>query len=50
MNAIRHQLSFVQLDQVLHLPALTVDVLVKVLRRAFERGDFGDQIEEILPR
>jgi hypothetical protein len=29
----------VQLDQVLHLPGLAVDVLVKVLRRAFERGD-----------
>ena len=28
-----------QLDEVLHLPALAVDVLVKVLRRALERGD-----------
>src|SRR5580704_6180072 len=38
-HAVRRQSSFVQLDQVLHLPALAVDVLVKVLRRAFERGD-----------
>jgi hypothetical protein len=27
------------LDQVLHLPALTIDVLIKMLRRAFERVD-----------
>ena len=28
-----------KLDQVLHLPALAVDVFVEVLRRVFERGD-----------
>ena len=38
-HPIRRQLRFVQLDQVLHLPALAIDVLVKVLRRALERGD-----------
>ncbi len=38
-HAVRRQLGLVQLDQVLHLPALAVDVLIKVLRRAFERGD-----------
>jgi hypothetical protein len=38
-HAIRRQLRLVLLDQVLHLPALAVNVLVKVLRRAFERGD-----------
>src|SRR5258705_6373277 len=37
-HAIRCQLRFVQLDQVLHLPALAIDILVKVLRRALERG------------
>jgi hypothetical protein len=37
-HAIRSQLCRVQIDQVLHLPALAVDVLVKVLRRASERG------------
>ena len=31
-HAIRRQVRFVQLDQVLHLPALAIDVLVKVLR------------------
>ncbi len=38
-HAVRRQLRLVQLDEVLHLPALAVDVLVKVLRRALERGD-----------
>ncbi len=37
-HAIRRQLRLVQLDQVLHLPALAIDVLIKVLRRALERG------------
>jgi hypothetical protein len=38
-RAVGRQLRLVQLDQVLHLPALAVDVFVKVLRRALERGD-----------
>jgi hypothetical protein len=38
-HAIRRQLGLVQLDRVLHLPALAVHVLVKVLRGARERGD-----------
>ena len=38
-HAVRCQLCLVQLDQVLHLPALAVDVFVKVARRALERGD-----------
>jgi hypothetical protein len=38
-HAVGGELRLVQLDQVLHLPALAIDVLVKVLRRAFERGD-----------
>src|SRR6516162_5304171 len=38
-HAVREELRLVQFDQVLHLPALTIDVLVKMLRRAFERGD-----------
>src|SRR5437762_14019511 len=38
-HAIRRQLRLMQLDQVLKLPALAVDVLVKVPRRALERGD-----------
>ena len=38
-HAIRCQLRLVQLDQVFHLPALAIDGLVKVLRRACERGD-----------
>src|SRR5580693_7925686 len=38
-HAVGGELRLVQLDQVFHLPALAVDVLVKVLRRAFERGD-----------
>ena len=38
-HAIRRQLRLVQLDQVLHLPALAIDVLVKMLRRTLERGD-----------
>ena len=33
------QLRLVQLDQIVHLSALAIDVLVKVLRRALERGD-----------
>src|SRR3954454_4642971 len=37
-HAIRRQLRLVQLDQVLHLPALAMDVLIKLLRRALERG------------
>src|SRR5580693_882247 len=38
-HAVRGELRLVQLDQVFHLSALAIDVLVKVLRRAFERGD-----------
>src|SRR6516162_7358080 len=38
-HAVREELRLVQFDQVLHLPALAIDVLVKMLRRAFERGD-----------
>src|SRR5436190_20615447 len=38
-HAIRRQLRLVQLDQVLHLPALAIDVLVKVPRRVLERGN-----------
>src|SRR5260370_1036925 len=38
-HAGRRQLRLVQLDQVLHLPALAVDILIKILRRTFERGD-----------
>ena len=38
-HAIRRQLRLVQLDQVFHLPALAVDVLVKMLRGALERSD-----------
>ena len=38
-HAVGRQLRLVQLDQVLHLPALAIDVLVKMLRRALERGD-----------
>ena len=38
-HAIRRQLRLVQLDQVLHLPALAIDGLVKMPRRALERGD-----------
>ena len=38
-HAIRRQLRLVQLDQVLHLTALAIDVLVEMLRRALERGD-----------
>ncbi len=37
-HAIRRQLRLVQLDQVLHLPALAIDILIKVLPRALERG------------
>jgi len=33
------QLRLVQLGQVLRLPALAVDDFIKILRRAFERGD-----------
>jgi hypothetical protein len=29
----------VQLNQILHLPALAIDVFVKIFRSAFERGD-----------
>jgi hypothetical protein len=36
-HAIRRQLGLVQLDQVLHLPALAIDVLIKVLRPPHER-------------
>jgi hypothetical protein len=39
LQSIRRQLRFVQLDQVLHLAALAIDVLVEVLRRARERDD-----------
>jgi hypothetical protein len=38
-HAIGRQLRLVQFDQVLHLPALAIDVLVEVLGRAVERGD-----------
>src|SRR5271163_3057095 len=38
-HAVRAELRLVQLDQVLHLPTLAIDVLVKMLRGAFERGD-----------
>src|SRR4029453_936565 len=38
-HAIGRQLRLVQLDQVLHLPALAIDVLIKMLRRALERSD-----------
>src|SRR5262245_29838824 len=37
-HAVGRQLRLVQLDQVLHLTALAIDVLVEVLRTAFERG------------
>ena len=37
-HAIRRQLRLVQLDQVLHLPTLAIDMLIKVLRAALERG------------
>src|SRR5271163_5125160 len=37
-HAVRAELRLVQLDQVLHLPALAIDVLVK-MQGAFERGD-----------
>jgi hypothetical protein len=37
--AVRRKLRFAQLDPVLCLPALAVDVFIKTLRRAFERGD-----------
>jgi hypothetical protein len=37
-HAMRRQLRLVQLDQVLHLPALAIDVLIEVPRRALERG------------
>src|SRR5215470_11586442 len=33
-HAVRRQLCLVQLDQVLHLPALAVDVLIKIMRRS----------------
>src|SRR5512145_1982374 len=47
-HAVGRQLRLVQLDQVLHLPALAIDVLVEVLRAAFERG--GDVADvDLLP-
>src|SRR5207344_23799 len=38
-HAVREELRLVQFYQVLHLPALAIDVLVKMLRSSFERGD-----------
>ena len=38
-HAVRRQLRLVQLDQFLQLSALAVDILIKILCRAFERGD-----------
>ncbi len=38
-HAIRRQLRLVQLDQVLHLAAFAIDILVKVLCRPRERSD-----------
>src|SRR5512144_3354512 len=38
-HAIRRQLCLVQLDQVFHLPALAINILVEMPRRALERGD-----------
>jgi hypothetical protein len=38
-HAVRGELRLVQFDQVLHLPALAIDVLVKMLCGALERGD-----------
>ncbi len=38
-HAVRGELRLVQFDKVLHLPALAIDVLVKMLGGAFERGD-----------
>jgi hypothetical protein len=34
-----------QLDQILHLPALTIDVLVKMLWRTLERGDDAADVD-----
>src|ERR1700730_19473483 len=38
-HAVRRQLRLMKLDQVFHLPALAVNVLVKMLRGALERSD-----------
>src|SRR5271155_2199133 len=38
-HAVRGELRLVQFDQVLHLPALAIDVLVEMLCGALERGD-----------
>src|SRR6267154_917630 len=38
-GAIGSELSLVQLDEVLHLAATTVDSLIKVLGASLERGD-----------
>ena len=38
-HAVRGELRLVQLDQVLHVRALTIDVIVKMMSGALERGE-----------
>jgi hypothetical protein len=43
-HAVREELRLVQFDQVLHLPALAIDVLVKMLRSAFTPARAGTSV------